>query len=191
MSDEAVLERGDAALIARAAGGDARAFEELVDRRSPSLFRYLRSLARREADAEDALQETFLAIWKEGKRQRAGGDARAWMFAIARNALFRLQRRRAGEPSDFEPLETLGSRAGWGAEISPEHIAARAQERELVAAALASLPEADRDVLLLRDVEGFSGEQTAEILGLTLANAKTRLHRARLRLTAELKRRIE
>ena len=62
MSDEAVLEHTDAALIARA--GD--------------------------------------------------GDARAWMFAIARNALFRLQRRRAGEPPDFEPLESLGSQAGWG-----------------------------------------------------------------------------
>ena len=191
MSDEAVLERGDAALIERAAGGDAGAFEELVDRRSPSLFRYLRSLARRDADAEDALQETFLAIWRHGKRQRDGEDARAWMFAIARNALFRLQRRRAGEPSDFEPLESLGSQAGWGSEISPEQIAARAQERELVAAALASLTEADREVLLLRDVEGFSGEEAAGILGLTLANMKTRLHRARLRLTGEMKRRIE
>lgn len=189
MSDEAVLERGDAALIERAAGGDAGAFEELVDRRSPSLFRYLRSLARRE-DAEDALQETFLAIWKHGRTQRTGEDARAWMFAIARNALFRLQRRRAGEPSDFETLESLGAQAGWGSDFSPERVAARAEERELLAAALASLAESDREILLLRDVEGFSGEETAEILGMTLANAKTRLHRARLRLTAEMKRRI-
>lgn len=191
MSDEAVLERGDAALIARTARGDAGAFEALVDRRSPSLFRYLRALARDEAAAEDALQETFLAIWKNAGGQRTGADARAWMFTIARNALFRLQRRRAGEPDDFTPLEALGGDAGWGSELSPEHIAVVAQQRRLLAAALESLPEADREVLLLRDVEGFSGEETAAILGMTLANAKTRLHRARLRLAAEMKRRLE
>ncbi len=65
MSDEAVLERGDAALIAGAAGGDARAFEELVDRRSPSFFRCLRSLARREADAAGPADTT--GITRKGR----------------------------------------------------------------------------------------------------------------------------
>lgn len=83
----------------------------------------------------------------------------------------------------FEPIEELGLQAGWGQDDALEGLA----QREVLARALETLDGETREVLVLRDLEGFSGEEVAEMLGVGLAAMKSRLHRARLRFVSALR----
>lgn len=164
--------------------GDRAAFTRLARRHQASLFRYAVSLARSRADAEDALQKTLIAIWKSAATFGGRASVKAWMLTITRNSVFRAGRVREA-PTDDEPLAALGRQAGWGNE-NPEELLQRLQRIESLERALNELPPTDREALVLRDLEGLSGEETAEVLGLSLAATKSRLHRARLRLMARL-----
>lgn len=177
---------GDADLIAAAARGDRAAFETLVLRHQAAVFRFARAIARSDAEAEDVLQEAFLGAWRGAASFRGESAVRSWLFTIARNAALRHGRRRAGEPAEMEPLDILGERAGWGDAHDPEALAIRRESRETLERALASLADDDREIVLLRDVEGLSGEETAGVLQIGLPAMKSRLHRARLRLAAAL-----
>jgi RNA polymerase sigma-70 factor (ECF subfamily) len=177
-------EHSDLELLQGVQTGDRIAFTCLIERHYRSLFRYARSFARTDADAEDALQRTLVSIWKSAGSFSARSSVRAWLLTIARHAVFRAGRSRE-DATDADSLADLGRRAGWGDE-SPESLLDERQRRELLAQCLASLSESDRELLVLRDVEGFSGDETAQVLGLSLAAMKSRLHRARLRLVATL-----
>lgn len=178
-------------LLAQAAAGDRAAFTTFAQRHRAAVWRFARVATRRAEDAEDVLQQTFLAAWRAAADARAEGGARAWLFGIARNAVRRQGRRRAGEPDSLESLETLGAQAGFGDEsCSPEALAAALEERALLQDALDALDEHEREVIVLRDVEGLSGEEVARVLEIPLAAMKSRLHRARLRLAAQLRRRM-
>ncbi len=181
------MTESDLDLLRRSASGVGSAFEVFMERHQASVFRFIRTLASERADAEDALQETFLAAWRSAGTFRGAGSARAWVLTIARNAVRRQHRRRVGEPAEFLSLDELGLQAGWGSETTPEDMATRLEERAILERALAGLSSEDRQTLILRDLEGFSGAEAAELLDLTLAAVKSRLHRARLRLTAALK----
>lgn len=181
-------EEDDVELLRLTAAGDEEAFGVLVARHQAAVWRFVRSLVRDESRAEDALQETFLAVWKGAAGFRGDAGARTWIFTIARNALNR-QFRGAAANADEVPLGELGAEAGWGDGRAADDVMARADLRMLFERAIEALPAADREILMLRDVEGFSGEETASLLGLTLPAMKTRLHRARLRFAAEARRR--
>lgn len=181
------LTPGDAELLRRSAGGDSVAFETFVERHQAAVMRLLLATAANPADAEDALQETFLAAWRSARTFAGTGPARGWILTIARHALHRLYRRRVGEPASHVSLDQLGLEAGWGSDEAPDAFLARLDDRAMLRAALAALPEDDREVLILRDLEELSGEDTARVLGITLQAMKSRLHRARLRLAARLK----
>jgi RNA polymerase sigma-70 factor (ECF subfamily) len=173
-------------LVLRVAGGDRAAFGALVtDTRTP-LFRYLRGLVRSDEVAEDALQETFVAVWRGAGAWRGESSGRVWLFGIARRLAARSWRRRSGEPDEAVPLEALGAEAGFGSD-DPEVSLASVRDVRRVHAALDTLSDVDREVVTLRDLDGFSGPEVAELLELPLANVKTRLHRARLRLLAALR----
>lgn len=156
-----------------------------MDRHEAAVWRYARALTSDPIEAEDLLQETFLAAIRGGAGFAGEGSARAWLLAITRHALHRLRRRRVGEPARTEPLDELGAAAGWGED--PEAALSGAEAHAGLHRAIESLAPADREVLVLRDLEGLSGEATAALLGLPLATTKTRLHRARLRLRAALR----
>jgi RNA polymerase sigma-70 factor, ECF subfamily len=175
----------DAAYLAAAARGDGEAFSHIVDAHERAVYRFVQSLGLRGADADDALQETFIAAWRGAGRFRGEGSARSWLLAIARNVVRHATRRHVGEPADFEPLDDIALAAGWGRDPL-EDVAAR-QRADLVHAALARLSPEDREILVLRELEDLSGDDTAAALGLSLAAMKSRLHRARLRLTAALR----
>lgn len=177
----------DAALLRRAAGGDRSAYDTFVTRHQDALYRYLRLAAGHGDDAEDALQEAFLAGWRAAGSFRGAGSARGWLFTIGRHALLRLRRRRVDEPADLVPLEALGCEAGWGEEPAMEPAGGGGRGAQLTAA-LERLAPTDREVIVLRELEGFSGEEAAALLGMELPALKSRLHRARLRLAAELRR---
>jgi RNA polymerase sigma-70 factor (ECF subfamily) len=180
----------DLQLVQQARDGNARAFSELVVSHRGPVFRFARRLLKDDAAAEDVLQETFLTAHRRLGTWRGEGSFKSWLFAIARSEVLMQRRRRVGEPKDWEPMESLpelGAEAGWGQAMDPQALSERLEERSHLEAALGTLDEAEREVLLLRDVEGLSGEDTATALGLTLPAMKSRLHRARLRLVAAVK----
>ncbi len=180
----APLEPTDEDLVRRSGGGDRRAFELLVARHEGSLYRFTLRSCRGGREAEDALQDGLLAAWRGAPGFRGESAARTWLFQVVVNACHRRHRRRAGERGDPEPLEAAAAVPQDGP--GPEE---RAGARELGRAldrALAALPAEAREVLLLRDVEGLSGADTAAALGLGLAAMKSRLHRARLELKAHV-----
>jgi len=180
----------DSSLLARSAGGDARAFAELVDRHGGAVMRYARSLSGSDAAAEDLVQQTFLSAYRAASNFRAESRVRTWLFSIARNAAWHQRKKEARyQPTpevDESSLLELGLNAGWGAE-DPETLAQRACQRKLLEVALAALPAQDREIVLLRDIEELSGAEVADVLGLSLAAMKSRLHRARLKLAGELR----
>ena len=180
----------DVDLVRRTGAGDREAFERLVERHQAAVYRFVRALSPDPATSEDALQETFLAVWRSAATFRGESSARTWLLTIARHAALRQSRRRAGEPDahDIAPLDELGVAAGWGSSDDPETAAMRREERAAVARALDSLDPEDRRVLVLRDLEQVTGDEAARILGLTLPALKSRLHRARLRFAAHLRR---
>ena len=172
----------DRALLERSAVGDRDAFLQFVDRHQAAVFRFCRSLTDRVEDAEDALQETFLGAWNHAGSYSGSGSARSWLFTSARRHVYRTARReRPAALGDASDLERLGAEAGWGEE-------GRTLAQIDLAKAFDRLSAADRQVLVLRELEGFSNAEAATILGVELAAIKSRLHRARLRLVAAMKR---
>lgn len=174
----------DQLLLSQAASGDANAFEAFVLCHREAVWRFARSLTRDVGGAEDALQETFLAAWRSSASFRGEGSALGWLLSIARHAVYRQHKGRAGEPERMESLAELGEAAGWGADLDPLDAL---MVKDEVGRALARLPVEDRELLLLREVEGLSNEDCAGLLGLGVAALKSRLHRARLRFVAHLR----
>ena len=162
-------------------------FDRVVEEHQAAVFRFARSIAGGDAAAEDVLQETFLAAWRGIGSFRGESSVRAWLFAIARNAVLRQHRRRADEPRDTESLSDLGEAAGWGSDDDPERNVLEGEQRRIFDRAMQRLSAADREILLLRDIEGMSGDEAAAVIGVPLAAMKTRLHRARLRLAANVR----
>ncbi|HEX9161508.1 MAG TPA: RNA polymerase sigma factor [Thermoanaerobaculia bacterium] len=177
----------DPELIASAGRGDDAAFGEIAERHQAAVFRFLRSIGADGANAEDALQETFLGAWRGAAGFRGESSVRAWLFTIARNAMMRQHRRRVDEPAETESLSSLGDAAGWGSDDDPERDVIESEQRALFQRAMGRLSAADREILLLRDIEGLSGEEAAAVIGVPIAAMKTRLHRARLRLAANVR----
>lgn len=148
-------------------------------------------LTKNVTDAEDVLQQTFLAAWRAAADARVEHGARPYLFTIARRALHRLHRSHAIVTEDTIALEELGLRAGFAApNVTAERLAQVVEERAILAAAIEELPSLEREVLQLRDLDGLSGDQVAAALGIGLEAMKSRLHRARLRLVAEVRRRV-
>jgi RNA polymerase sigma-70 factor (ECF subfamily) len=157
-----------------------------VRRHQAAVFRFAMSLTKDNAAAEDALQETFLAAYRGAGRFRDDSSVKTWLMTIARNAVYRQNRRRAGEPADFVALSELGRAAGWGANDGGRFVELLAR-RDLLDRAMSALSGEDREMLVLRELEGLTLSEAATVTGTTEAAAKTRLHRARLRLMAKIR----
>ncbi len=176
----------DRDLIARTAAGDHRAFERIVERHAAAVLRLATAVTDDPASAEDVLQQAFLSAYRNAASFRAESSARTWLLTIARNAAYRVRAKRGREDLMDEPLMTLGRKAGWGND-DPEALAIAAERRSALTSALQSLSPGDREVLILRDVDGLSGQEAADVLGIKSRALKSRLHRARLRLAGALR----
>ncbi len=170
-------------------------FVQVVEAYAPRLYRHLLRMLDDPQDAEDALQETFLKAYRHLARFEGRAELSTWLYRIATNeALMHLRRRRSTPLSlealsadDTHPEEILLT--SW--QVLPEQALLSAETRQVLEDAVAQLSPALRAVFLLRDVEGFSTRETAEILGLSVDAVKTRLARARLRLREALARYFE
>ncbi|MGH9506107.1 MAG: sigma-70 family RNA polymerase sigma factor [Terriglobales bacterium] len=183
----------EATLVAAAQRGDLAAFEQLVQRYEPRVLRLAMRIVGNEADAEDVMQEAFLKAYaKLGQFQRQSSFY-TWVVRIAVNeALMRLRRRRGGKElsldEEMDTGEELLPREIEDWRPNPEQQLARQELHDLLGDSIASLALPYRVVFQLRDVEGLSTEETADVLRLTIPAVKSRLLRARLQLRNKLSR---
>lgn len=187
----------DLDLFRQARGGDFAAFEALVAGLQSRVYGLAFRILGESHDAEDVAQQTFLSVVEHIQDFRGESAVAAWVLRIAANHALKLLRKRRGLPT--VPLaETDGTDEGYATVPHPEFIApwrddpadlaARHEVRELIDRALADLDDKYRAVFVLRDVEGFSVRETADVLGISEANVKVRLLRARLALRERLTR---
>jgi len=174
----------DDRLLARVAGGDRAALTALYERHHRPLFGYLATLLGDRSAAEEALQDTMLAVWNGAGRFEGRSRVSTWLFGIARRqALTRLRRRRPEAVDD-----------GWLAAVAdprpgPEEQAVAHLEGERVAAAVARLSPVHREVLVLAFWQGLTQPELVEVLGVPVGTVKSRLSNARkalLRIMAEV-----
>lgn len=187
----------DLTLLQRARQGDFAAFEEIVSRHERRIYSVVMGILHQHQDAENVVQETFLAVLEHMSDFRGESSVATWVLRIATNQALKVLRKRRGLPT--VPLEMAPDQQDSYAALphpdfiahwrdNPEDLATRAEVRRLLDEALAELDEKYRLVFLLRDVEELSTRETAEVLGLSEANVKVRLLRARLFLRERLTR---
>ena len=179
---------GEDELIARAAEGDAQAFAELVKKYEKLVYNLSYQASGNADDAFDISQEVFIKVYRSLRKFR--GDCRffTWLYRITMNTVkdyIRSQKRRKTVSlSDYDEDEEnpSGTRdiPDEGAEADPEEMTEKKERRELVRQAIGQLSEDHRTVVTLRDMEGYSYEEIAEMLGLEIGTVKSRLNRARL-----------
>jgi RNA polymerase sigma-70 factor (ECF subfamily) len=189
----AVLDDTD--LVRRALARDADAFRTIMQRHNRRLYRIARGVLRNNAEAEDAVQESYVSAFAHLASYRGDSSLAAWLARITMNeALGRLRRQRS--TVDIDTLE----QARPDAEIiqfpltaqndDPERTMAQRQILQLVERATDDLPEPYRLVFVTRVIEGMSVEETAELLGIKPETVKTRLHRARQLVRDQLNKQI-
>jgi RNA polymerase sigma-70 factor (ECF subfamily) len=188
----AASDRSDDELVALARKKDYAAFEELLNRYEDRVFRLALRFVRNESEAKEILQDTFLSIWRKLDTFKGDSQFSSWLYRITANAaLMRLRaQRRHPEISTEELPSGFLDQYQYGA-VPPEgeNWARRPDEqlqsdelRRHLQEATDALPEIYRTIFLVRDVEGLSTEETAELLGISVPTVKTRLHRARMAL---------
>jgi RNA polymerase sigma-70 factor (ECF subfamily) len=187
----------DLALVRRAGSGDFAVFEELVARFQHRVYGLAYRMLGEVHDAEDVAQQTFLSLVEHVGEFRGESAVATWVLRIAANHALKLMRKRRGLPTrsladgdgpddSYADIPHPEYIAPW--RDDPVELATRHEVRGLIDEALHELDDKYRVVFVLRDVEGFSVQETAEALGLTEANVKVRLLRARLALREKLTR---
>ncbi|MFO7573269.1 MAG: sigma-70 family RNA polymerase sigma factor [Gaiellaceae bacterium] len=169
----------DDTLVARARVGDEDAFEQIVRRETPAVYRLLARMLGDPGAAEDVMQECFVRAWRALPRFRSESRFSTWIYRIALNEGNRyLARESRRELLPFEDVMRDVPDLGRQTVEIAETGELRAQLETL----LAELPPNYRVAVVLRDVEGLSNEEASELLGLDIRNFKSRLHRGRMAL---------
>lgn len=181
-----------AALVREASSGDPAAMERLLTRAQEVAWRFSMAVCGRPDDAEDAMQEALLRTYRYSQRIREPEAFRPWLHRTVKNACLMSRRRRVHEPKRVESLD--GVRADGEAPLAepvdpgrnPEQIAVNTGLRAHLKDALGQLPPASRAIVFLREMQGLSTREVADAMGLTEANVKQRLSRARKALQSAL-----
>jgi RNA polymerase sigma-70 factor (ECF subfamily) len=183
--------------------GDERAFATLVDRHGAAMHRHARLFVRDQGVAEEVVQEAWLAVVRGIERFRGRSSIRTWLFSIVANIARTRGAREArsvpfsafaDEGASVPPERFVGPGDRWEGHWAtppeawgqPERELVSAETRALVAAAIADLPESQRQVISLRDVEGWSAEEVCNVLELSETNQRVLLHRARSKVRRAL-----
>lgn len=184
-------------------GGDEAAFLALVGRHQRAMLRVARLYVASEAAAEDVVQETWLAVLKGLPRFEGRSSLRTWIFRIltrraqtygqrdARSLPFAALRGPDGDGDPAVPGERFRDDGEWALapaswEDMPEERLLAAETRALLDQAVAALPPSQRAVITLRDIEGWAADEVCAMLGISDANQRVLLHRARSRVRAAL-----
>lgn len=185
---------GDDELLRRAIAGNEAAFDVLVRRHTPRMYRVALRIVGNPLDAEDALQDAWISAWRALPRFRGESAVSTWLYRIVTNAALALIRRRpptipldadgvGDEPggSFLDPALLVDDRA------EPDRQVIGAEQVKVVLRAVASLELSQRLPLVLHELEGLTYEEVAEVLGVSVPALRSRLHRARVALLDRLK----
>ena len=192
MTKETTLERKkitDETLIARFQKGDIQAYDTLVRRYKDQLLNYVYRFVGNRNDAEDLVQETFLRVYKNKHYYKEIAKFSTWVYTIAGNlAKTELRRRKrrkifsvsnfVNEERDFDIPDT---------DNDPESAVDGSLKDDIIQKAIEKLPAKFKEVILLRDVQGFAYEEISQILNIPLGTVKSRVNRGRLKLQEDLK----
>jgi RNA polymerase sigma-70 factor (ECF subfamily) len=194
----------DAEVVDALKRGDEAVFADLVDAWSPSMMRVARMYLRDRAVAEEVVQETWLAVLRGIDRFEGRSSLRTWVFRILMNtAKTRGQREARSVPFSaaagdddpaVDPDRFLDADHRWAGGWmlgpsdwqTPEEELLGAEARQVILDAIAQLPDAQRAVITMRDVEGFPSDEVSEALGITDGNQRVLLHRARSKVRAAI-----
>jgi len=161
-------------------------FEALANEHKDAVYRQLIRVCGNREDAEDVLVEALLKAYRNLPQLRQASAFRAWLAQIGRRVCWQLKQREA-----LLPIVQLSAMEADGVELesgdeAPDARASLQEMKQLLLSAVAALPEAERTVYELRDLEEISGEATAARLGISLAAVKSRLHRAREKVRSHI-----
>ena len=199
----------DDLLLGRLRSGDEQAFDHLVRTWSPAMRRMARGFVSTDASAQECVQDAWLGVIKGLASFEGRSALRTWIFRILVNIaktravkeyrttpLSSLGDDEAGptvDPGRFRPRDDPEQPGTWTSageprpwETDPETGALSGELRGVVSAAVEALPARQREVVVLRDIQGFGSEEVCQILGLTAQNQRVLLHRARARVRAAL-----
>ena len=184
--------RPDEELVRFAQGGENRAFDELVRRYQDKVYRLSYKILRHEDDAAEALQDAFLSAYRGLKNFKAESTFSTWLYRVATNASLMKYRKRRDNHISLDQSQSQNDEAepmqlpDWSALPLDELLTA--ETREVMAESIERLPDELRKVFVLRDIEGLSNAGVGDLLGLSVAAVKSRLHRARIALRERLNR---
>ena len=193
-ANQAALDQDDLALVDRVLAGDRRAFESLVRKHERRVFRVALAVLRNIEDAEEAMQDTFVKVFRHLDQFRKEARFSTWLTRIAVNEAVEKRSTR----KSYVPLEESETSEGhvilkryepWRS--NPEELYGKQEIHRIVEEAIQSLPDIYREAFVLRDVEGLTAEEAADVLGITVPALKSRLLRARLSMREILATKVE
>jgi RNA polymerase sigma-70 factor (ECF subfamily) len=209
IADEAAKDAGERELLQRLRAEDERAFDELVRMWSPLMLRVARSFVSTDASAQEVVQEAWLGVIRGLAAFEERSSLRTWIFRI----LVNIAKTRGVKEQRSTPLSALSADDDSGPTVDPGRFrdaddewprnwtpagvpqrwdvdpvagVLRAETRALLATAVEQLPERQRMVVVLRDVQGFDSDEVCDLLGLTAENQRVLLHRGRAKVRATL-----
>jgi RNA polymerase sigma-70 factor (ECF subfamily) len=177
-----------------AQSGNQAAMERLLLQAQEVAYRFSLLVCGHADDADDAMQEALLKTFRFAGQIKEPEAFRTWLYRTVKNACLINRRRRVHEPEHFVSLDELAGPPEGGLQRldvvdpgrRPDEMMANSRLRERLRRALQSLPPDYRVIVFLREVEGLSTREVARVVGISEANVKTRLHRARLALRQQL-----
>jgi RNA polymerase sigma-70 factor, ECF subfamily len=183
-------------LVRSAATGDPEALDQLLMRAQEVAWRFSTAVCGHADDAEDAMQEALIKTYRYVGRIREPSAFRPWLYRTVRNACLMGRRKKAGEPARLQSLDDVLPGRDGSTRLdatdpgkNPEQLADNAGLRRRLRRAMRRLPGPYRAIVFLREMEGLSTREVAKVMGISEDNVKTRLHRARLQLQADLEKR--
>jgi len=174
------MPENDSTVIERAKNGDPAALEEVLAQVAPAVRRFGMRMCKNPDDADDVLQDTLLAIATHLPEFEGRSSLSSWVFTLVRSACARKRRGLKNRPPVADDVERADEASG------PEALAARHEIGAALSRALDALPDEQREVILLRDVEGLTAIEAAGAIGVSVDALKSRLHRARGALRSAL-----
>lgn len=179
----------DGELLTAARQGDAAALEALLVRYQPHLYRFGLRMCGNAEDAGDVAQESLISMVRSLPDFRGEASVSTWLYTIARRFCMRKRRRGKYAPPREDSLDAAETHAAQriaDPAPNPEQTATNRELAEVLSRAIDALDPPQREVLVLRDVEGLSAPEAAEVLGISVDAVKSRLHRARVAVRREL-----
>ena len=178
------MDPSDEELIAAARDGDRAAIATLLARHEQQIYRFGLQMCGHPEDAKEVLQETMLAMARNLPDFRGQASIATWLYTIARSFCIKQRRLHKGEPATHDSIDAALNAATD--RDSPEAEAAGHEVKRALDDAIATLAPEYREVLVLRDAEGLTAAEVAQVLGITVDAVKSRLHRARLAVRARV-----